>query len=102
VEHPLFAFYLRNEVRHTIFATNSDLHQGPTGRFEAGDTVTARVSLDNWLAPGRYDLTPSIARQGGGTDVLDVREDLATLIVHGTRNAGGIVEIPHTLDLERS
>jgi hypothetical protein len=33
--------------------------------------------------------------------VLDLREDIASLIVHGTRHSGGVVEIPHTLDLER-
>jgi ABC-type polysaccharide/polyol phosphate transport system ATPase subunit len=102
VEHPMFAFSLRNEVRHTIFATSTNLTHGPTGRYEAGERVTMRVSLENWLMPGRYDLTPTIARQGNGADVLDVREDLASLMVHGTRYSGGIVEIPHTLELERS
>jgi hypothetical protein len=102
VEHPLFAMHLRNEVRHVIFATSTDLHQGPTGRFEAGETATVRIAMENWLAPGRYDLTPTVARQGGGADVLDLREDLADLIVHGTRHSGGVVEIPHTLELERS
>jgi ABC-type polysaccharide/polyol phosphate transport system ATPase subunit len=102
VEHPLFALHLRNEVRHVIFATSTDLHQGPTGSFAAGDTATIRVEMPNWLAPGRYDLTPTIARQGGGADVLDLREDLARLFVHGTRSSGGVVEIPHTLELERS
>jgi len=102
VEHPLFAMHLRNEVRHTIFASSTDLHQGPTGRFEAGETATLRIALDNWLAPGRYELTPTVARQGGGADLLDLREDLASLIVHGTHSSGGIVEIPHTLELDRS
>jgi hypothetical protein len=102
VEHPLFALHLRNEVRHVIFATSTDLHQGPTGSFGSGDTATVRVEMPNWLAPGRYDLTPTIARQGGGADVLDLREDLARIIVHGTRRSGGVVEIPHTLELDRS
>jgi Wzt C-terminal domain len=100
-EYPLFALHLRNEVRHTIFATSTDLHQGPTGRFERGDAVTVRVAMENWLAPGRYDLTPTVARRGGGADVLDLREDLASIMVHGTRHSGGVVEIPHTLELDR-
>jgi ABC-type polysaccharide/polyol phosphate transport system ATPase subunit len=102
VENPLFAVHLRNEVRHTIFATTTDLDHGPTGRFAAGDTATMRVALENWLMAGRYDLTPSVAREGGGADVLDLREDLASLVVHSTRWSGGIVEIPHTLELERA
>ena len=102
VVHPLFAMHLRNEVRHVIFATSTDLHQGPTGSFAAGDAAIVRVEMPNWLAPGRYDLTPTIARQGGGADLLDLREDLASVIVHGTRHSGGVVEIPHTLEVERS
>jgi len=57
--------------------------------------------MDNWLAPGRYELTPAVAREGGGADVLDLREDLASLMVHGSRFSGGVVDIPHTLELER-
>ena len=52
--------------RHTIFATSTDLHDGrDRARFEAGETVARRASaLENWLAPGRYDLTPTVARAG--------------------------------------
>jgi ABC-type polysaccharide/polyol phosphate transport system ATPase subunit len=102
VAHPSFALHLRNEVRHTVFATSTDLNQMTTDEFEAGDSLIVRAKLENWLATGRYELTPTVARQGGGADVLDLREDLASLIVHGTRQSGGVVEIPHTLELERS
>ena len=102
IEHPLFGFHLRNEVRHTIFATSTALHDDETGRFGAGDVVTVRAALDNWLARGRYDLSPTVARRGGGADVLDVREDLSSLMVHGTTQSGAVVEIPHTLEVERS
>ena len=63
----------------------------PTGRFEAGDVAIVRVTLDNWLAPGAYRLTPSLARAGAGTEALDARENLTVLTVHGTaqrRRAG--------------
>jgi ABC-type polysaccharide/polyol phosphate transport system ATPase subunit len=101
VDHPGFALHLRNEVRHTIFATSTHLREMDTGVFQAGETVTVRASIDNWLAPGRYDLTPTVSRRGGGADVLDVREDLAALMVHGTASSGGVVEIPHVLELDR-
>jgi ABC-type polysaccharide/polyol phosphate transport system ATPase subunit len=101
VEEPDIALYLRNEWRHTIFGTSTNLDRVEPGSFEAGDTVTVRVTMDNWLAPGRYDLTPSIARRGSGVDVLDLRESLASLIVHGTRYSAGIVEIPHSLEVQR-
>ncbi len=102
VEDPLLLMYLRNEVRHTIFATSTDLHDAATGSFSAGETAVVRVTLPNWLAPGRYDLTPTVARAGSGADTIDVREDVASLVVHGTRQSGGVIEIPHTLEMVRS
>jgi hypothetical protein len=101
VEEPLFAFHLRNEPRHLIFATDSSHHHQQLGSFEPGETVLVEVGLDAWLAPGRYDLTPTVAR-AGGNDVLDLREDLAPLRIHGSRPTGGVVELPHTLELRRA
>jgi hypothetical protein len=102
VDDPLFLLYLRNEVRHTIFATSTDLHDSETGRYRPGDVAVVRVELPNWLPPGRYDFTPTVARAGNGADVIDQREDLASVIVHGTRQSGGAIEIPHTLKVVRS
>lgn len=102
VEDPIFALTLRNEVRHTVFVTSSLHHQEETGPFVAGDQVVLRVTLDNWLAPGMYQATPSVARAGGGADAFDVREDLADFVVHATRVSGGVVDLPHSLELVRA
>jgi ABC-type polysaccharide/polyol phosphate transport system ATPase subunit len=102
IEDPLFSFHLRNEARHVVFATGSTVHMASTGSFAAGEEVVLRVAMDNWFPPGRYDFSPTVAREGGGADVLDLREDLATLMIHGTRHSGGVIEVPHTLEIERS
>lgn len=102
VDDPIFAFTLRNEARHTIFATSTLWAYGQTGRFEAGETAIVRVSLDTWLAASRYELTPSVAKPGAGSEALDLREDLSSLTVHSTRHSGGTVDIPHTIEVERA
>jgi ABC-type polysaccharide/polyol phosphate transport system ATPase subunit len=99
-EDPWFAFHLRNDARHVVFTTGSFMHTGGTGTFEAGESAVVRVTLDNWFAPGSYDLTPTVARTGGA-EVLDVREDLASMLVHGIPNLGGVIEPPHTFELRR-
>jgi ABC-2 type transport system ATP-binding protein len=99
---PIFGVTLRNEVHATIFATTSQWAMGPTGRFAAGESAVASVEFDNWLAPSRYTVTPSIARAGAGADALDVREDLASLIVHATRFSGGVADFPHEFGVVRS
>jgi ABC-type polysaccharide/polyol phosphate transport system ATPase subunit len=101
VDEPIFAISLRNAPRHTVFATSTRWTAQETGSFRAGDEVRVRIDFDNWLAPSRYDATPSVARAGAGEDALDLREDLASLMVHGTRTTGGIADVPHTIALER-
>jgi ABC-type polysaccharide/polyol phosphate transport system ATPase subunit len=99
-EAPVIGFSVRNDVGHTVFITTSEWAETATGDFAAGDEVVARITVDAVMSPTKYDLTPSVAR-AGGVDVLDVREDLASVYVHGTRVTGGLVDLPHTFTLER-
>jgi ABC-type polysaccharide/polyol phosphate transport system ATPase subunit len=101
MDEPVFAFHLRNEPRHIVFATSTQWHPVATGRFEAGETAQVRVRFDNWLAPNRYTVTPSVARAGSGADYADLREDLASVMVHGTRVTGAIADVPHELWVDR-
>ena len=98
VDEPVFAINLRNMPRHTIFATSTRWTDTATGHVAMGDRVRVRIALENWLAPSRYTATPSVA---AGDDVMDVREDLASLVLTGPRETGGIVDVPHTIDVQR-
>jgi ABC-type polysaccharide/polyol phosphate transport system ATPase subunit len=102
MDEPIFAFHLRNEPRHTVFATSSDWKLGSVGSFAAGETAHVRVRFDNWLAPNRYTVSPSVARAGAGADFVDLREDLAAITVHATRATGGIADVPHDFSVERA
>jgi hypothetical protein len=102
MDEPIFAFHLRNEPRHIVFATSTAWRGEPTGSFAAGETATVRARFENWLAPNRYTVSPSVARAGTGDDLVDLREDLASVVLHGTRVTGGIADVPHELRVERS
>ena len=52
------------------------------------------------LAGNRYTLSPVGRPRGRGADVVDVREDLASLLVHATRTTGGVVDLEQVFDLE--
>jgi ABC-type polysaccharide/polyol phosphate transport system ATPase subunit len=99
LDDPIFGMTLRNEIGHTVFATTTALEHGPTGRFPAGNDMIVRMRFENWLTPGRYNLTPSIARSGRGDDTIDLREDLASLLVHGGHATGGLAHFPHGFEL---
>ena len=101
LEDPIFGVELRNDTGYTVFATTTALEHGPTGRFAAGDTTIVRMRFENWLTAGRYSLTASVARNGRGDDMFDLREDVASLIVHGDHSIAGIARLPHGFELER-
>jgi ABC-type polysaccharide/polyol phosphate transport system ATPase subunit len=101
LEEPVFGFTLRHDAGHIVFATRTDVQEVPTGRFRAGDVVIVRARFDNFLAPGTYRLTPSMARAGATTNALDARVDLVAVMVDGTRASEGLVDLPHAIAIER-
>jgi len=100
VEDPAFAIAFRNDVRHTIFVARSDVH-GATGRFEAGERVVIGFEFDNWLAPSRYTLTPSVSVPARGPEAVARRDDVASLIVEADHWSGGVADLPHELEIRR-
>jgi ABC-type polysaccharide/polyol phosphate transport system ATPase subunit len=102
ITEPIVGVTLRNEVGHTIFTTTTEWSGVATGSFEAGDVATVRISLDAVFAPSHYKLTPSVAQAGSGANALDLREDLTSLYIHAVRATGGIVDLPHSVSVERS
>ena len=102
IQNPSFGVSLRNEAGQTVVATTTTWSQPETGVFDTGETATVRLQLDAWFGPGRYRITPSVTRQGLGADTLDLREDMATVILHSTRDGGGLIDPPHRFDIERA
>jgi hypothetical protein len=100
-DEPIFAFTIRNEYGATVFASSTMWHDEGTGRYAPGDQVVVRVPFQNVLAPSRYNLTPSVMRPGAPDDPLDLRENLATVLVHGSKFTGGVADLPHEFKLER-
>jgi ABC-type polysaccharide/polyol phosphate transport system ATPase subunit len=101
LHNPQFSLVLRNELRQPILAAGSQRSLGHSGDFRSGETAVVRVRFENWLAPGRYELTAVVSRDGPGADVLDHRPDVATLLVHGTYASGALMELPYDLEITR-
>jgi ABC-type polysaccharide/polyol phosphate transport system ATPase subunit len=102
MEDPIFAWALRNEAGQTVFATSSLFEHRKTGAFSAGETVVVRTGFSMRLAGNRYTLSPSVARAGGGQDIVDVREDITSLLVHSTRFTGGMVDLEQVFEVQRA
>jgi ABC-type polysaccharide/polyol phosphate transport system ATPase subunit len=99
-EDLVFAVSFRNDVRHIIFVPTSGWQPVP-GPFARGDRIIVRLSFENWLAPGRYTLTPTVATLDPDYRIIDQRQDVGSLLVESPFITGGTVDIPTELDIER-
>jgi ABC-type polysaccharide/polyol phosphate transport system ATPase subunit len=97
---PIFAVSLQGDAGHIAFATSTQVAQISTGRFRAGETAVVRIPFENWLAPGRYQLLASVARDGFGADLYDLHAD-TSLIVLANRAGGGAADLPHRFEIDR-
>jgi ABC-type polysaccharide/polyol phosphate transport system ATPase subunit len=99
---PVFAVALRNDAHQALIRASTEQDGVSSGRFAAGERAVVRLDFDNILAPSRYWGTASIALPGSGMEITDERVDIATLVVHGVRASGAVVDLPHEFRVERS
>jgi ABC-type polysaccharide/polyol phosphate transport system ATPase subunit len=97
---PIFAFALRDDDRHLVFDTSTQRSHGPTGHFTAGEVANVRLQFENWLRPGRYWLNVSVSQDGVPANAFDLRENIASIVVHSGRGGTGVVELPHQFQIE--
>jgi ABC-type polysaccharide/polyol phosphate transport system ATPase subunit len=99
MQDPIFAWSLRNESGVAVMNSTTFHHHPRTGSFKAGQTVVARTGFALRIAGNRYTLSPSIAQRGSGADVIDVRQDLVTLLVHSSTITGGLVDLEQSFTI---
>jgi ABC-type polysaccharide/polyol phosphate transport system ATPase subunit len=102
LEDPVFGVRVFNGADQIALAATSLLDHGPTGRFEAGERAIARISFENWLAPGQYSVTPWLSQGGSDREPLDVRPGAASLLVSGDRATDAVMDPPRCFELERA
>jgi ABC-type polysaccharide/polyol phosphate transport system ATPase subunit len=100
-EHPAFAVVFENDRGHPLFATSTDPTTFETGVFEAGDEAVFSVSFENLFAPGRVFASPWVTRRQS-QDLLDRRPQLSSVVVTGPRVTGGLVDLPHDVEVHRA
>jgi translation initiation factor RLI1 len=101
VDSPIVGVTLRNEMGHTFFVGSTELAGVDLGHQAGGSEMVVRFRIDTPFATSQYLLTPSVARAGSGANAIDLREDLSSVYIHGTPNAGGLVEMPYGIEVTR-
>jgi hypothetical protein len=94
--NPLVSFSLTDEDGRIVFAPSSEVSEGMPERLEAGRRYVLRLQFACLLAPGRYTITPALARIGREGDIVDLRDAFASFWVLSTRPIAGIADLPHS------
>jgi ABC-2 type transport system ATP-binding protein len=100
-EDPLFGVVISDAQHRMVFASNSGWTVGASGEFAEGDQVEVSLRFENVLAQGRYFASPEVSYKGPGQQLMDHREDLASMVVTGGRQGAGAVDLPHEMEIIR-
>ena len=95
LEDPVCGFSINDDQHRRVFATATAWVGQSTGTFAAGDRAVVTLQFDTVFHPGRYSVTPFVAYRGSGDRMMDLRERLISVVVTGTLETGGVVDLPH-------
>ena len=103
LDDPAFAMAIETDRGTNVFATSNTWTGCETGSFRGGDQAVFAVAFENFLAPGRYYVSPQVALlTGPGAGIVDRRERAAAMVVTGAAGEGGLTALPHDLSVERT
>ncbi len=102
VEDPALRVQFENDAGQEVFVASTAVEHERSGSFEAGEEAIFSVEFENRFAPGRYYPVASLARRGGGLDLIDRSKREISFLVQGTAAQGGIVDLRYVSNVERT
>jgi ABC-2 type transport system ATP-binding protein len=98
VSDPAIAVLFEDDQHHPLFATSTDWLQDHAPSFASGEEIVFSVKFDNPFAPGRLFASPWVA-YSDRSNLMDRRPRMASVIITGIHAAGGLVDLPHDVEL---
>ncbi len=95
-----FGVSITDAQNRNVFTTSTTWMGQQSGPLSAGEELEVSVRFENRFAPGRYFATPLVASESD-SELMDLREQFATVVVTGTRRSGGLVDLQHEISFAR-
>jgi ABC-type polysaccharide/polyol phosphate transport system ATPase subunit len=92
-DDPVFGVSIQTDQGVTVFEPNN-VAMPSFGTFTPGEIREIRIVFDNYLAPGRYYVTPSVCKDQSGLEWFDRRPRLQDVLVTGTVQTLGTMHPP--------
>jgi ABC-type polysaccharide/polyol phosphate transport system ATPase subunit len=102
IDNPTLQVTLRNESRQAVFIASSDTAADRAAPLAGGRRHVVKLHFDCYVGTGRYTVSPALLRGASAMDIVDLREDLGSFMVHAVNATGGIAELPHRFEVERA
>ena len=101
MEHPSVGIAVEDDQQRVVLACNTLWTDERTGVYEAGDEATVTLRFRNVFAPGRYFVSPAVAKRGTGLELADHRVRWKSFLSTGTLMTGGLVDLDHEMRVQR-
>jgi ABC-type polysaccharide/polyol phosphate transport system ATPase subunit len=102
VDDPSLRVTFENEAGQPVFVASTAVEHERSGSFGVGEEAVFTVEFENRLAPGRYYPVASLARRGGGLDLIDRSKREVEFFVQGSTAQGGLVDLHYASNVERA
>jgi len=102
VEDPALKVQFQNESGEDVFIATTAVQHERSGAFEPGEEAVFSVEFENRFAPGRYFPVATLARRGGGLDMIARSKREIAVLVQGATAQGGIVDLPYASNVARA
>jgi ABC-type polysaccharide/polyol phosphate transport system ATPase subunit len=100
IDNPTLQVTLRNEAHQAVFIASSDTDQVRAEPLAGGRRYIVKLHFDCYVGTGRYAVSPALLRGATAADIIDLREDLGSFMVHSVNATGGIAELPHRFEVQ--
>ncbi|KKP68374.1 MAG: ABC transporter-related protein [Candidatus Moranbacteria bacterium GW2011_GWE1_35_17] len=95
INNPIYGITILNDRKDRVFVTNTERKNILTGAVKEG-TVEVIFSIKNYLAKGRYTVSPAIANDGGKI-MYDWKDDFGSFVIFSREITSGIVNFNHEI-----
>jgi ABC-type polysaccharide/polyol phosphate transport system ATPase subunit len=97
---PTVNLEFRNEAGLPLFVASSQFQEDFPEVLEGGRRYVVRLSFDCLLGPSRYSCTPALLRGLGAEDIVDLRVNFGSVMVHAVDATGGLLALPYQFAVE--
>ena len=101
MEHPSVGIAVEDDHQRVVLACNTLWVDEHTGVYQPGDEATVTLRFRNVFTPGRYFVSPAVAKRGTGLELADHRIRWKSFVSTGALVTGGLVDLDHDMTVER-